>query len=406
MTRIISTRGIRANLPQFALLVGINALVGALVGQERSLIPLLAKGEFGLASGLATSLFLVTFGLAKAPSNLIAGLLAERFGPRRVLVAGWLVGLPVPLLLIWAPSWGWVIAANLFLGVNQGLTWSTTVLMKIQLAGDHERGRAVGLNEFAGYAAVGLSALGSGLLADRFGLRPEPFVLGLVVVIGGALLSSFVARDTHTVINLKPHLQLRSLFQNRLLKTCARTGLVNNANDAFAWALLPLLLTKADLSTPQIAAVAATYPIVWGVLQLFTGPLSDRVGRRAPIGTGMLLQAAALTTFSLSQQLAPALMASAVLGIGTALAYPSLIAAAADIATEQSRPSSVGFFRMWRDAGYVIGALVFGSVADLWGLPAAAAAAALVTAAAGLDSSLNLREKHSSERLIAPTMSS
>ena len=405
MTKILP-RGIRANLPQFALLMGVNGLVGALVGQERSLIPLLAEQEFGLVSGLATSLFLVTFGLAKAPSNLVAGLLAERFGPRRVLIMGWLVGLPVPLLLMWAPSWGWVIAANLLLGINQGLTWSTTVLMKIQLAGEKERGRAVGLNEFAGYVAVGLSALASGLLADRFGIRPEPFVLGLLIVGGGAALSRFVVRDSHAVMNLRPHLHIRPLFQDRLLKTCSRTGLVNNANDAFAWALLPLLLTKAELSTSQIAAVAATYPIVWGVLQLFTGPLSDHLGRRLPIGTGMLLQAAALATFSITQQLAPALIAAAVLGVGTALAYPALIAAAADMAPEHRRPSAIGFFRMWRDAGYVAGALVFGSVADLWGLPAAAATAAVVTAASGLDATLNLREKHSSERLIAPTMSS
>ena len=405
MTKFL-VRGIRANLPQFALLMAINGLVGALVGQERSLIPLLAEQEFGLASGLATSLFLVTFGLAKSPSNLVAGLLSERFGPRRVLGAGWLMGLPVPLLLMWAPSWGWVIAANLLLGVNQGLTWSTTVLMKIQLAGEKERGRAVGLNEFAGYVAVGLSALASGLLADRFGIRPEPFVLGLVIVGGGATLSWFMVRDSHAVMNLQPHLHVRSLFQDRLLKTCSRTGLVNNANDAFAWALLPLLLTRAELSTSQIAAVAATYPIVWGVLQLFTGPLSDRIGRRLPIGVGMLLQAVGLATFSITQQLAPALIAAAVLGVGTALAYPALIAAAADMAPEHRRPSAIGFFRMWRDAGYVAGALVFGSVADLWGLPAAAAAAAAVTAASGLDASLNLREKHSSERLIAPTMSS
>ena len=405
MTQLLP-KGIRANLPQFALLIGINALVGALVGQERSLIPLLAEREFGLSSGLATSLFLVTFGLAKAPSNLLAGLLAERFGPRRVLIAGWLVGLPVPLLLMWAPSWGWVIAVNLLLGVNQGLTWSTTVLMKIQLAGDHERGRAVGLNEFAGYVSVGLSALASGLLADRFGIRPEPFILGVLVVAGGAALSAFVVRDTHTVTNLRPHLQIRSLFRDRLLRTCARTGLINNANDAFAWALLPLLLVKADLSTSQIAAVVATYPIVWGILQLFTGPLSDRIGRRIPIGAGMLLQAAALATFSVTQQIAPALMSAAVLGAGTALAYPALIAAAADMAPEVRRPSSIGFFRMWRDAGYVIGALLFGSVADLWGLAAAAAAAAAVTTASGIDVALNLRERHSSERLIAPTMPS
>jgi MFS family permease len=404
MTKLLQ-RGIRANLRQFALLLGINALVGALVGQERSLIPLLAEGEFGLSSGLATSLFLVTFGLAKAPSNLVAGLLAERFGPRRVLITGWLIGVPVPLLFMWAPSWGWVIAANLLLGMNQGLTWSTTVLMKIQLAGDYERGRAVGLNEFAGYAAVGLSALGSGLLAQRFGIRPEPFVLGLLVVIGGAALSSLLVRDTHLVTSLRPHLRIRPLFQDRLLRTCARTGLVNNANDAFAWALLPLLLTKADLSTAQIASVAATYPIVWGVLQLFTGPLSDRIGRRIPIGAGMFLQATALASFSVTQQLAPALVAAAVLGIGTALAYPALIAAAADMTPHHRRPSAIGFFRMWRDAGYVAGALVFGSVADIRGLPAAAAAAALATAVSGLDVTLNLREKHSSERLIAPRMS-
>jgi MFS family permease len=399
-------RGIRANLPQFALLVAINALVGALVGQERSLIPLLAEQEFGIASGLATSLFLVTFGLAKAPSNLVAGLLAERFGPRRVLITGWLVGLPVPLLLMWAPTWEWVIAANLLLGVNQGLTWSTTVLMKIQLAGDDERGRAVGLNEFAGYAAVGLSAFASGLLAYRYGIRPEPFVLGLVVVLAGTLVSSLVVRDTHAVVNLRPHLQVRPLFRNPRLLTCARTGLVNNANDAFAWALLPLLLTRADLSTAQIAAVAATYPIVWGFLQLLTGPLSDRIGRRIPIGAGMLLQAVGLICFTFTQEIAPALAAAAVLGAGTALAYPALIAAAADVAPEHRRPSAIGFFRMWRDAGYVIGALVFGSVADVWGLPAAAAAAATATAISGLDATMNLREEHPSERSIAPTMSS
>lgn len=401
-----SRRGIRSNLPQFALLIGINALVGALVGQERSLIPLLAEGEFGLSSGLATSLFLVTFGLAKAPSNLVAGLLAERFGPRRILIAGWLVGFPVPVLLMWAPTWGWVIAANLLLGVNQGLTWSMTVLMKIQLAGDHERGRAVGLNEFAGYTAVGLSAFASGVLAESFGIRPEPFALGLLIVLGGALLSSLAVRDTHAALYLRPPMRVRELFRDRLLLACARTGLVNNANDAFAWALLPLLLTQGGLSTAQIGVVAATYPIVWGVLQLFTGPLSDRVGRRAPIAAGMFLQGTGLAGFIFTQQVGPAMASAAVLGVGTALAYPALIAAAADVVPEHRRPSALGFFRMSRDAGYVVGALVFGSVADVWGLRAAAAAAALITVISGVDATLNLSEKHSSERLIGPTMSS
>jgi MFS family permease len=299
-----------------------------------------------------------------------------------------------------------VIAANLLLGVNQGLTWSTTVLMKIQLAGDHERGRAVGLNEFAGYAAVGVSAFVSGLLAERFGIRPEPFILGIAVVCSGILLSAVAVRDTHVDTSLNPYLQLRPLFMDRLLKTCARTGLVNNANDAFAWALLPLLLARADFSTGQIAAVAATYPIVWGVLQLFTGPLSDRVGRRIPIGAGMLLQACGLAGFIVTQHVGVALIAAGTLGVGTALAYPALIAAAADLAPEHRRPSAIGFFRMWRDAGYVIGALVFGTIADLWGLQAAAGAAAAITALSGLDAVMNLHQKHSSERLIAPTMSS
>lgn len=399
-----SPRGIRGNLPQFGLVMAVNGLVGALVGQERSLIPLLAESGFGIASGLATSAFLVTFGLAKAPTNLLAGILAERFGPRRVLIAGWLAGLPVPLLLMWAPTWSWVIAANLFLGVSQGLTWSTTILMNIDLARDDQRGRAVGLNEFAGYAAVGVSAFVSGVVADRFGVRPEPFILGLGVVILGTILSAIAVRDVpaRTRQHILP--SVVSLFRDRPLNTCARVGLVNNANDAFAWALLPLLLTRADLTTTETAAVAATYPFVWGVLQLFTGPISDHVGRRLPIGVGMMMQAGALASFSLTQRLGSSLVAAAVLGMGTALAYPALIAAAADAAPGERRPSAIGFFRLWRDAGYVAGALLFGAVADVWGLPAAAAAAAIVTAASGLDATVNLDKKYSREPLTAPTM--
>ena len=400
-----SAIGIRANWPQFGLLVGINALVGALIGQERSLVPLLAEREFALSSSLATAAFLVTFGLAKAPTNLLAGILTERFGARRVLIAGWLVGLPVPLLLMWAPSWHWVIGANLLLGINQGLTWSTTLLMKIDLAGDHERGRAAGLNEFAGYVALGLSAFASGLLADRFGIRPEPFVLGLLVVVLGTLLSWRVLKDPAKRLGPATHHPLVLVFRDRALLTCARTGLINNANDAFAWALLPLLLVGAQLSTFEIAVVAATYPIVWGTLQLFTGPLSDRIGRRLPIGVGMFLQAAALSSFSLSQALGPSLLAASVLGIGTALVYPALIAATADSAPVQRRGSAIGFFRMWRDGGYVVGAIAFGAIADVWSLAIAAGVAAIATGLSGLDAVLNLPSKHSSERLTPRTMS-
>ena len=384
--------GIRANLPQFALLVGINALVGALVGQERSLVPLLAEEEFGLSSAVTTTAFLVTFGLAKAPTNLIAGILADRIGRKRVLVAGWLIGLPVPLLLMSARSWTWVIVANFLLGINQGLTWSSTVLMKIDIAGPRRRGLAVGMNECAGYVAVGVSAFVSGLLAQRYGIDFEPFVPGLIIVSVGLVLSWAVVKDTTSLGDRaapSPGAVL-ALFGHRRLMTCARTGLMNNANDAFAWALLPLLLVRSGLSTAQVAIVAGTYPVVWGLLQLVTGPLSDRVGRRAPVVSGMFLQALGLLTFAFTRAFTISVLAAAVMGLGTALAYPALIAHAADVAPDGRRASAVGFFRMWRDAGYAIGALVLGGVADLWGLPAAAAAVAALTAVSAIDAAFGL----------------
>lgn len=384
--------GIRANLPQFALLVGMNALVGALIGQERSLIPLLAKDRFGLTSAVVTSAFLVTFGLTKAPSNLIAGILADRIGRKRVMQIGWLFGLPVPFILMGAGGWGWVLLANALLGINQGFTWSTTVLMKIDLARDDQRGRAVGWNEAAGYTAVGVSALVSGLLAERYGLGFEPFVLGAAVAVAG-LAATWLVNETVGLgmqTTQAVSFQVRGLLGNSRLLACARTGLVNNANDAFVWALLPLLLLRDGRSTTEIAGIAATYPIVWGLLQLFTGPLSDRFGRRAPITAGMALQATALVGFTIATSLASSLAAAVLLGLGTALAYPALIAAAADAAEPAARASSVGFYRMWRDAGYAIGALGFGAVADVWGLSNATLVVAAVTIAAGLDSVLHL----------------
>lgn len=384
--------GIQENLSQFALLVGMNALVGALIGQERSLIPLLAEDRFGLASAVVTSAFLVTFGLTKAPSNLIAGILADRIGRKRVMQIGWLFGLPVPFILMGARGWGWVLLANALLGINQGFTWSTTVLMKIDLARNDERGRAVGWNEAAGYTAVGVSALVSGLLARRYGLGLEPFVLGAVIAIVG-LAATWLVKEP-AVLETGPteagSFHVKGLLGNSRLLACARTGLVNNANDAFVWALLPLLLLRDGRSTTEIAGIAATYPIVWGLLQLFTGPLSDRLGRRPPIAAGMTLQAIALVGFTLATSLPSSLAAAAVLGLGTALAYPALIAAAADAAAPRARASSVGFYRMWRDAGYAIGALGFGAAADLWGLSTATLVVAAVTIAGGLDAVVHL----------------
>lgn len=388
-------RGIRANLRQFTLLVTMNALVGALIGQERVLVPVLAEERFGVTSAMVTSAFLITFGLAKAPSNLIAGMLADRIGRRKVMQVGWLVGLPVPFMLMGATSWGWVVTANLLLGINQGFTWSTTVLMKIDLARDDERGRAIGWNEAAGYTAVGISTFVSGLIAARYGIGFEPFLLGAAIVVVGLAATSTL---NETALTRRPErtisVDIRQLFSNTRLLACARSGLVNNANDAFAWALLPLLLVGEGRSAAEVAAITATYPVVWGLLQLFTGPLSDRIGRRAPVVAGMSLQAIALLGFTAARSLAENIGVSALLGIGTALAYPALIAAAADVSTVTKRASSVGFFRMWRDAGYAFGALAFGAVADAWGLRTAALVVAAVTAVAAIDGMFHLEPRN------------
>lgn len=395
----MTASGIRRNLPQFSLLVVINGLVGALVGQERTLLPLVAEGRFGLTSALATSAFLISFGLSKAPSNLLAGFLADRIGRRRVMQIGWVVGMPVPFILMIADSWSWVLVANVLLGVNQGLTWSTTVLMKVDLAGPDERGRAIGWNEAAGYTAVGVSAFASGLLADRFGVGFQPFVLGAVVVFLGGLLTLRLREtwDPASAPNVTTRARLREVARDPLLRACSRIGLINNANDAFVWALLPLLLLDAGRTTAEIALVAATYPVMWGLLQLLTGPLSDRLGRRTPVAAGMSLQTISLLAFALGGSLWSNIGAAAALGLGTALAYPALIAAAVDSASPHARASSVGFFRMWRDAGYALGAIGFGAAADAWGLSAATVVVAVVTGMAALDAVAHL-QSHADSR--------
>ena len=392
--------GIRANLAQFVLLVGVNGLVGALVGQERSLVPLLGERTFALRSSTALMLFIVSFGLAKAAANLGAGYLADRIGRRNVLLIGWIVAIPVPITLMLAPTWGWVIAANVLLGLNQGLAWSSTVVMKIDLAGPRQRGLAMGLNEFAGYLAVAVSAAVTGWLASRYGLRPEPLLLGLVIIALGLGLSTFFVRETAAHMELeevekdrKGFGEIAALvsFRHRGLASASRTGLVNNANDALAWGLLPVVMLTQGLTTFQIAAVAAVYPAVWGIGQLATGALSDRIGRRIPVAVGMWIQATALLFFWKATVFPQMVGASALLGLGTALTYPALLAVVGDLAAPSWRAAAVGIYRAWRDGGYVIGAIAAGGLADLFDPGIALVMVALATAISAVDSWVNLR---------------
>jgi MFS family permease len=416
--------GLRANLAQFSLLVGVNALVGGMVGQERSLLSLLATKVFGLATVSAALAYIVAFGLTKAATNFLAGTLADRYGRKPVLVVGWLIGLPVPLLIIWAPTWSWIIAANVLLGINQGLCWSTTVIMKIDLTGPKRRGLAMGLNEAAGYLAVALTAYLTGLIAARAGLRPEPFYLGLAYAGLGLGLSTLLVRETRghaeleaslanadptTAPNQGPDsgpsaatverlstrevLTLTSL-REPALSACSQAGLVNNLNDGLAWGLLPLLFVRGGLPVGQVGLLAALYPAVWGLGQLITGPLSDRLGRKPLITGGMLLQAAALAGYALAGSFPPWAASAILLGVGTAMVYPTLLAAIGDVAHPSWRATAVGVYRLWRDVGFAVGALLAGLVADLAGLQAAVWVVAALTAASGLIVAVRMYETH------------
>jgi MFS family permease len=410
--------GLRANLGQFALLVGVNALVGGMFGLERTVLPLLAGQVFGLQAVTAALTFILAFGAVKAATNLAAGALSDRYGRKPVLVAGWLVGLPVPLLLIWAPSWGWVVVANVLLGVNQGLCWSTTVIMKIDLAGPERRGLAMGLNEAAGYGAVALTAWLTGLIAAQAGLRPEPFLLGLAYAGLGLGLSALVVRETRGHARLEAELipdatgapaqpvgpdtrplSTREIFvltslRERALSACSQAGLVNNLNDGLAWGLFPLLFAGAGLGVGRIGVLAAAYPAVWGAGQLLTGPLSDRLGRKGLIVAGMWLQAAALALVAATRGFAPWLAGAILLGVGTAMVYPTLLAAVGDVAHPRWRASAVGVYRLWRDGGFALGALLAGVVADLAGLAAAVWVVAGLTGLSGLLVAVRMYETH------------
>jgi MFS family permease len=391
--------GLRANAGQFALLVALNALVGAMVGLERSVLPLVGKHDFALQSSATILTFVVAFGAAKALTNLAAGELAERAGRKRLLVVGWLVALPVPLLIGFASSWWFIVVANLLLGINQGLAWSMTVVMKIDLAGPRRRGLALGLNEAAGYLGVAATAFVTGALAASYAPRTVIWVGGVVIVAIGLLLSLLTVRDTRQHVALEQRAYdgdraagatLRGAFvegsvRDPVLRACSQAGLVNNLNDALAWGLAPLYLAAHGASVREIGVVAAAYPLVWGVGQLATGWVSDHTGRKPLIAAGMFVQAAALGVLVAGDgAFTPSLVAALVLGVGTAMVYPTLIAAVSDASQPRVRARVVGVYRFWRDFGFVLGALIAGIGADAASAQTAILTVAVLTGASGV----------------------
>jgi MFS family permease len=407
--------GLRANLAQFTLLVAVNALVGGMLGQERTVLPLLAEHEFGLTAYTAALTYILAFGVAKAATNYLAGTMSDRYGRKPVLVTGWLVAIPVPLLLIWAPTWGWVVAANVLLGISQGLTWSTTVIMKIDLVGPGQRGLAMGMNEAAGYMAVAATALATGYIADQHGLRPAPFLLGIAFGALGLGLSTLAVRETreharlessrHTVRSgpnadtAQAELSDRQVFRltsfrEPSLSSASQAGLVNNLNDGLAWGLFPVLFAGAGLSVGRIGVLAALYPAVWGLGQLVTGALSDRVGRKWLIAGGMWVQAVALGWVAVADSFWPWAAAAVLLGAGTAMVYPALLASIGDVAHPAWRARAVGVYRLWRDGGFAAGALLAGVIADAFGIRAAVWVVAVVTAASGAVVAVRMYETH------------
>ncbi|GGK70106.1 MFS transporter [Ornithinimicrobium pekingense] len=407
--------GLGANAAQFALLVAVNALVGGMVGQQQTVLPLLAEEEFGLVGYTFIFTYVTAFGVTKAAANYVAGTWSDRYGRKPVLVAGWLLAIPVPLLLIWAPSWGWVIAANVLLGLNQGLTWSTTVIMKIDLVGPRQRGLAMGLNEAAGYGAVAVTSLAAGYLAAEHGLRPAPFLLGLAYTALALGLSTLAVRETREharaeAVEHTPrpdgrhdHLHGRlssgevfaqTSYREPALSSASQAGLVNNLNFGLSWGLFPLLFAGAGLRVDQIGLLFALYPGVWGVGQLVTGALSDRVGRKHLVTAGMLTQAGALVVVALGDSFAVWAVGTVLLGAGTAMVYPTLLAVVGDVAHPGWRGRAVGIYRVWRDLGYAVGAVLGGVVADLWSLRAAVWVAAAISLVSAVGVAVRMYETH------------
>ncbi|MCY0950660.1 MFS transporter [Streptomyces sp. H27-S2] len=404
--------GLRANLAQFTLLVAVNALVGGMLGQERTVLPLLADQTFHLDGYTSALTYILAFGATKAVTNFFAGTLSDRYGRKPVLVAGWLIALPVPAMLAWGPSWGWIVAANVLLGVNQGLTWSTTVIMKIDLAGPERRGLAMGFNEAAGYVAVAATAMATGAIAGHYGLRPAPFLLGAAYIVLALGLSTLAVRETrdHARLEATRHpapdnpdhhgeLTTRQIAwltsaRDKALSAASQAGLVNNLNDALAWGIFPLLFAAHGLSITQIGILAALYPAVWGAGQMLTGWWSDHIGRKHLITTGMLIQAAAIALVAAGTTFGTWAVAQILLGAGTAMVYPTLLATIGDVAHPAWRARAVGVYRLWRDGGFAIGALLAGILADAYGLTTAIWAIAALTAASGLLVAVRMYETH------------
>lgn len=393
--------GLRQNLAQFMLLVAVNALVGGTLGQERTVLPLLAGQVFHLDLYTSALTYILAFGVAKAGTNYFAGTLSDRYGRKPVLITGWLIALPVPLMLIFGPSWGWIVAANVILGISQGLTWSTTVVMKMDLVGPERRGLAMGLNEAAGYLGVAATALATGYIAATYGLRPGPFLLGAAYIALGLGLSVFAVKETrgHAKVEAASHVsthdgaqaelsnrQIFTLtsFRDKSLSSVSQAGMVNNLNDGLAWGLFPVLFAAAGLTIEKIGILAAVYPAVWGAAQLVTGALSDKYGRKWLIVGGMLLQAAALAMIAAGHDFGIWLTAAVLLGLGTAMVYPTLLAAIGDVAHPAWRARAVGTYRLWRDGGFAVGAILSGVLADLYGVRTAIGAVAALTALSGI----------------------
>jgi MFS family permease len=371
--------GLKENWKQFTLLVIINAFVGGMVGMERSILPRIADAEFNIAAKTAILSFIIVFGIVKGATNYFTGTLANKFGRKNLLVIGWLIGIPVPFMLMYAPSWDWIIAANILLGINQGLTWSSTVMMKIDLVGEKQRGLAMGLNEFAGYIAVAVIAFLTGWIAGKYGLRPYPFYVGVVIVIAGFLSSLFFVKDTkHHVAQeaISSNIsQLKNIFwettwKNINLGSVTQAGLVNNLNDGMVWGVFPILLASKNFSIEQIGIVTAIYPAVWGVGQIITGKMADKICKKDMLFLGMVLQAIALILFVFAATLTQFILLAILLGSGTAMVYPTFLAAIAENTHPQDRAKSLGVFRLWRDLGYAIGAILTGIIADAIGINA------------------------------------